>query len=182
MTDADRNDDVLAGEYVLGTLAGAEREHFKARLRHDAGLQDLVAAWERRLGALAERVAPAPPPKNSFAAIERRIGAEAKPGSRTIRGDAGEWSEIEPGVAMKRLFRSPDDESTSFLLRLLPGAVLPPHPHPSNEECLVIDGEITIGELRLGAGDYHVAFRGSPHDVIRSERGALLFIRGALHA
>ena len=42
-----------AGEYVLGTLAGAECEAFRAALATDPQLQAEVREWERRLAPLA---------------------------------------------------------------------------------------------------------------------------------
>ena len=53
----------LASEYVLGTLALAERGGVEQRLPRDAALRDAVAAWEQRLlplTALAPPEAPSP--------------------------------------------------------------------------------------------------------------------------
>jgi hypothetical protein len=44
---------------------------------------------------------------------------------------------------------------------------------------LVIEGEILIGDLRLTAGDYHLARKGVEHDAITAPRGALVFIPAA---
>ena len=68
----------------------------------------------------------------------------------------------------------------SFLLRLDPGATLPGHDHPGDEECMVLEGEMIIAGLRLGPGDYHLGRRGLPHGAISSPGGGLIFIRGAL--
>ncbi|MGQ0677819.1 MAG: cupin domain-containing protein [Rhodospirillales bacterium] len=181
MNDAD-DLDLQAGEYVLGTLSGEERARFAQRMAANPALRKMVQAWERRLGPMAERLPPVEPASGSFATIERRLDAEQDANSRTIRADVGEWLEVAPGVTMKRLHQDNDDAVKSVLLRLLPGASLPPHDHPHSEECLVIEGEITIGDLHLGAGDFHVAYPGSPHDAIRSRRGALLYVRGVLAA
>jgi quercetin dioxygenase-like cupin family protein len=184
MTDPDAESlDLFAGEYVLGTMRGDARKRFAERMARDPALARLVAAWEKRLAPLADAVPPQAPPPGNLAAVERRLDAEfSAAGSRTIRADSGDWSEIAPGVAMKRLYREPGDGRESVLLRLLPGATLPAHEHPQSEECLVLEGAIDIGELHLAAGDFHVALPGAPHDRIHSRRGALLFIRGALAA
>jgi quercetin dioxygenase-like cupin family protein len=77
---------------------------------------------------------------------------------------------------MKILYR--DSTATSFLLRLSPGAKLPPHVHAADEECLVLEGELLLAEgVRLKAGDYHFAPRGLPHGTAHSPSGALLFRR-----
>jgi quercetin dioxygenase-like cupin family protein len=61
-----------------------------------------------------------------------------------------------------------------------PGAVLPPHEHPADEECLVLEGEIEFGEIVARAGDYHMAPEGVPHGHTRSPKGGLMFVRGGI--
>jgi anti-sigma factor ChrR (cupin superfamily) len=60
-----------------------------------------------------------------------------------------------------------------------PGASIQGHHHASAEECLVLEGDLRIGDLHLKAGDYHVAAEGSIHPVLRSQGGAVMFVRGA---
>jgi len=95
----------------------------------------------------------------------------------TIRSQGGLWDQLAPGVHMKRLHREGD--ARSFLLRLEAGAELPVHRHDADEECLVLEGEVFVGELRVGTGDYHLARGGTTHNTIRSPHGAVLFIRSA---
>lgn len=61
----------LAGEYVLGSLAGAQRRALEARLPHDAALRAAVQAWEQRLLPLTSLVSPVEP----SAAVWPRIAA-----------------------------------------------------------------------------------------------------------
>lgn len=63
----------LAGEYVLGTLQGSERDEFKQRLAVDQVLQEEVNTWENRLAPLLETVEPVPPPANNWSRIQERI-------------------------------------------------------------------------------------------------------------
>ncbi len=67
----------------------------------------------------------------------------------------------------------------SYLLRFAPGATISSHPHDRVEECLVVEGDISVGDLRLTAGDYHVVGPDQVHEP-RSEHGALLYIRGEI--
>jgi anti-sigma factor ChrR (cupin superfamily) len=60
-----------------------------------------------------------------------------------------------------------------------PGASIEGHHHANAEECLILEGDLAIGDLRLNAGDYHVAAKGTIHPVLRSQGGALMFVRGA---
>ncbi|HVM82242.1 MAG TPA: anti-sigma factor [Candidatus Binatia bacterium] len=70
-------------EYVLGTLAGAEREAFEAELARDAALQRAVADWSDRMQPLADSVPAEAPPvalrRRVFDQIAARAPAEAKP-------------------------------------------------------------------------------------------------------
>lgn len=70
--------EVLAAEYVLGTLGLAERRQVQQMIASDAAFATLVADWERRLGELNVLVTPVEPPP----AILDRIKA------RHARGDA----------------------------------------------------------------------------------------------
>jgi quercetin dioxygenase-like cupin family protein len=139
------------------------------------------------LACLAEQQAPAAPRPEVAARLKVRIMEEVRAGAATqpavapptltVRAMEGQWVPLGPRMEMKVLRQ--DAESRSFLLRLQPGAVLPPHDHPLDEECYVLEGEVSFGDVRIGAGDYHLAPRGVPHGLVRSRRGALLLLRGA---
>ena len=98
--------------------------------------------------------------------------------TNTVRPEAGEWEKFSPRIKMKVLRREADGSSMSYLLKLEPGAFLVPHKHHIDEECVVLEGMVMIGEELVGPGTYHLAPRGMIHAPIRSEHGAILFIRG----
>lgn len=80
MSDEDPDDpDLLAGEYVLGTLAPKLRDALQTRLSMDRGLQTRVAAWEARLAPLADAV----PPLEPSPAVWRKIAARIAHGQAT---------------------------------------------------------------------------------------------------
>jgi len=72
-----------------------------------------------------------------------------------------------------------DGTITSRLCRLEAGACLDGHDHPHDEECMMLSGDIFLGDILLQAGDYQIASAGSQHLEISSDTGALLFVRGA---
>jgi anti-sigma-K factor RskA len=76
MDSDDLND--LAGEYVLGTLAGAERVAFEGRLQRDTAAMRAVAQWALRLQPLADAVTPAIPAPQLWQRIERELGLPGK--------------------------------------------------------------------------------------------------------
>lgn len=140
--------------------------------KRDAPLPDDLAA---RLASALEPVT-APPPALRARLLERARRTPPN-GPLTVRAAEGDWQPFLPKVQLKRLLQEGD--TLTYLLRLEPGAIIVPHEHPQDEECIVLEGEARIGDLVLRAGDYHVAPQGVPHDAVRSESGALLFLRGA---
>ncbi|MGH8580827.1 MAG: cupin domain-containing protein [Gammaproteobacteria bacterium] len=107
----------------------------------------------------------------------RQVRASKHAGLKTVLKGQGRWIKLGPLVDIK-LLRS-DEQSRSYLLRMQPGAVLPPHQHALDEECLMLEGEVWIGDIHLCAGDYHVAAKGTPHGEVRTSTGGLAFLRGA---
>ncbi len=67
--------DLLAAEFVLGTMTGAARRRFARWLADDPFVARRVRGWEERLVGLAFRVEPVAPAPAVWASIERRIGA-----------------------------------------------------------------------------------------------------------
>ncbi len=130
------------------------------------------------LGACAEAPAAARADALRARLLDRaRATLYCADGTLTIFGDGGDWVALAPRVRMKKLHQ--DAGGRSYLLRLEPGAVLPSHAHEGDEECLMMEGEVFLGELLVRAGDYHLAPAGTRHSGITSPAGALLFIRSA---
>jgi quercetin dioxygenase-like cupin family protein len=115
-------------------------------------------------------------------AIKRRLlerVADADESHLTIAADAGDWRPFTPGVALKVLREQ--DGVLSYLLRLEPGARLPPHRHPIDEECIVIQGRLQVGtHTEIGPGGYHLAQRGALHPSIVALEDTTVFLRGAV--
>jgi len=99
----------------------------------------------------------------------------ARVGFHTVHARDGEWLGLVRGVELKLLRE--DADSRSFLVRMAPGSELPAHPHPADEECLVLEGDVTLAGVVCRAGDYQLAPAGRDHDVVRSEGGCVLFVR-----
>jgi quercetin dioxygenase-like cupin family protein len=66
---------------------------------------------------------------------------------------------------------------------MAPGTSLRGHDHDDHgdvEECLVLEGELNVGEDVMRAGDYQRALPGSEHAEQHSRTGALLYFSGTL--
>ncbi len=81
MTDHD-DIDMLAAEYVLGTLEADERAEVAQRREHDTDLDARIHAWEARLAPLGDEVRTVAPGPDLLARIERRLD-ELETTSRT---------------------------------------------------------------------------------------------------
>lgn len=78
MTTGQQDDrDVLAGEYVLGTLSFEQRLEVQQRLEHDVLLRAAVDAWEQRLHPLTALAPEHTPSPLLWARIERSLGARS---------------------------------------------------------------------------------------------------------
>jgi quercetin dioxygenase-like cupin family protein len=105
--------------------------------------------------------------------------ADADTSHLTIGADEGEWQPFLPGVAIKVLREHAG--VLSYLLRLAPGATLPAHRHPLDEECLVLEGRLRVGSrIEIGPGGWHLAHGGALHATIGTDTGATVFLRGAV--
>jgi anti-sigma factor ChrR (cupin superfamily) len=86
------------------------------------------------------------------------------------------WTALNKKIQVKIVFE--DDRTISWLLRMLPGGLLAPHDHADGvEECMVLEGELSINGVQFKAGDYQVAHPGSVHHQVATDKGALLFLK-----
>jgi anti-sigma-K factor RskA len=108
MTEPDDRD-MLAAEYVLGTLDGDERAAVTARLDADADLARAVEAWEDRLAPLVEQVREVVPPESVRDAIlarifgpARRVGSGSGPeaSADSLRRRLRRWQGATGGLAL----------------------------------------------------------------------------------
>lgn len=148
------------------------------------------SAGKASMGALAEALVAALEPASidpqKLAGLRARIlsGAGRLPYAvtETIRGHEIGWQESWPRIWVKVLKRDASSGIQLALFRLEPGAVMPEHAHTKDEECVVIEGELTIGPLHLQSGDLHVAHPGTIHPAITTRTGALVFVRSEILA
>jgi anti-sigma-K factor RskA len=83
------DDEVLAGELVLGVLAPAERRRAQTRAVADREFSARVAAWEHRFAPWLAEVVPLAPSAQLWPQICRRLGWEGSAGP-----GAGLWQSL----------------------------------------------------------------------------------------
>lgn len=112
-----------------------------------------------------------PEPEAAWWRLPRR-GLEAVPfGKRR-------WHPTFPGVEVMPLWGSPD--CTSMLVRFAPGGGVPDHHHAVHEDCLMLEGEMFLGDILLRPGDYQLAPAGGGHFGEMSDVGGTFFFHGAV--
>ncbi|MFN4263152.1 MAG: cupin domain-containing protein [Thioalkalivibrionaceae bacterium] len=173
-----------AASPATGKAVVAERESDRMRNVTTKDVSDNAAA-----AGLVGAGGAAQPPGRSTSRDEETDGrsAEAGPSRRRIstvsmtrRAHEGQWWSVRDGIRIKSLHVDKRSGSRSFLMSIAAGATYPAHPHQHDEECIVLEGDVRIGDERLVAGDYHLAPAGSVHTELSSEHGALLFLRAGL--
>jgi quercetin dioxygenase-like cupin family protein len=147
--------------------------------------EDVDALGEELLGKLAEGLPPAELATTQRASMRARVMARAldapPPDSETIRGEDVPWREAWPKVWVKVLKRDPAADIQITLMRFEPGGRIPAHLHRKDEECYVLQGEVTVGSHCVRAGDFHVAHAGGHHPDLISRTGALVMLRSEHH-
>lgn len=84
--------EILAAEYVLGSLHGQARRRFERWMMESGRVRQEVWFWEQKLGQLSAEVQPVEPPKSVWQAIERRLWPQAaESGKRARSGLSWLW-------------------------------------------------------------------------------------------
>jgi anti-sigma factor ChrR (cupin superfamily) len=131
---------------------------------------------------LAEGLSPVRPIAERERLLHQRLrhrvshSAASHRGMRTLRKSDQQWKTLSKGV--RACVLHDNGIVSSALIEFDPGTRLPGHRHLAHEECVVLRGSLTAGELVVGPHDYHLAPYGSKHPSIGSEEGALIFLRG----
>lgn len=114
----------------------------------------------------------------SLPSDEARWWAEAMQTSGWRTPSEQAWGPPQQGVAMLSLCSS--DDVVSMLVRMQAGAKGADHCHALDEDCMVLRGDMYLGDILLRGGDYQLAPAGGSHFDITSDDGALFYFHGAL--
>jgi anti-sigma-K factor RskA len=124
MSDApDR--DLLAAEYVLGTLEGEEAVAAARLLETDPVFAAAVRAWEERLAPLAAGVPPVPPPPQLWNRIETTMAPSAKLSETTTTTPSAKLSETTMAAPSAKLSEATTAPSANLLETTTPATVVP---------------------------------------------------------
>jgi mannose-6-phosphate isomerase-like protein (cupin superfamily) len=164
-----------AALYALGKLAEAEARGFERRLESGCSLcQAELESHQRTAELLLSATVGVMPPASLEERLMRSVGtlANEASGAELLRSHEGEWvASPDPGVKYRFLHGR-----KTVLVRMEPGSRCSSHEHAFNENCLVLEGTVEDGDMKLNAGDFLFMPAGSSHTPSYSETGCLLLI------
>ena len=163
-------DGALASDGMVPVTAGGHA--YSVRLRNEPGAP-LHAVGETTVYVRQCLVDP-----GSLPALEARWWSLATRPVAWIDPGRQRWLRASEGVEVLPL--RGDSEVVSMLVRFAPGAAVADHHHALDEDCLVLGGEMFLGDILLRSGDYQLAPAGGSHFGETSDVGVLFFFHGAL--
>ncbi len=100
-----------------------------------------------------------------------------EPGFDYVLSGQGLWQDTPfPGVQFQVLHYNEKADLLTQLVRLAPGARFPAHRHGAAEQCLVLEGIVSLGTLKLRPGDFNLAAANTVHNETTTEEGCVLLI------
>ena len=164
-----------AALFALGQLDPKAAARFEARLASGCEIARAEFLAFHETAADVGFTAPAhTPPPDLRGRLLARI-AQPPPdhtGMAVVGGGESGWLPgPAPGVEIRLLHKK-----TTMLVRLAPGARAPIHHHHSDEQCLVVAGSMTDGEITVKTGDFVYMPAGTTHGELWSETGCTFLI------
>lgn len=98
------------------------------------------------------------------------------------RAEEGEWIDLGlKGVTFKHLFVDHETGYATTLVRMAPDSWYPTHRHAGYEECYMLQGEVSCGEVQLFAGDYQRMTGGTLHQPLHTKTGCMFLVVASEH-
>jgi anti-sigma factor ChrR (cupin superfamily) len=186
----------LAAFYLSGAMSEAERAAFEAHLAEGCVECDTeLRALDEIAAALANTVEPvAPRGMTRVATLARANESLGELSPQQVEGvsalvaaveenldevlqAAQDWEQLSAeGVFFHRLEVDQKQKRVVGLVRMEPGARFPPHSHDSAEQCVVLHGDLRLGQRRMVAGEYRYWRPGEPQPAQSTEEGCLLLV------
>ena len=177
--------------YVSGALSEPVRRAFEEHLKSCGSCRLAAQELETTTRTVLDGPGsdqPVPPSAAPDAAASRPAQVwkrwtppPTRDGVCIVRATDGAWEDTGvAGVEVRQLYTDRAHNRATMLVRMTPGAAYPRHLHNSPEECLVLEGDLSVGAHTLRPGDYQRAEPGSTHGVQSTRAGCLLFLVSGL--
>jgi quercetin dioxygenase-like cupin family protein len=96
--------------------------------------------------------------------------------SQVLRERDALWEDFGPGIRRRVVWQQ--GQESCYLARAEAGAYVPPHGHHVDEECLMVEGELFLGDILLREGEFQLAPAGLEHGRVQAASETLLYVRG----
>jgi anti-sigma factor ChrR (cupin superfamily) len=172
----------LAAAFSSGEITPAERAELLAKLAVALPTEKKEAAEIIDTAALlSSSIAPEVPSPalktKIFERIQKTNQAASAPLTFLSQAAESDWQPMKvPGAYVKLLSLNRERGYAVALGKLDRNTSYPAHVHKGAEDVLVLTGDLSIGQTRLEAGDFHHAEAGSRHDINHSENGCTILI------
>jgi anti-sigma factor ChrR (cupin superfamily) len=170
--------------YALGTLPASEVPRVETQIGACADCRSDLEALRLVVDSFVSWPTDILRPSTSlWERLERRIGGESGRSERPAPALPAEpeWQEAAPGISCKLLATDVETGRVSMLVRLAPGAEYPPHTHADFEELYMLEGELTVDDKKLYAGDYLRSEAGTTDRRVWSEAGCTGVLLTSVH-
>jgi anti-sigma factor ChrR (cupin superfamily) len=176
--------------YALGALPQDEAWALENCLaENDNSLAEELEVFETVAAHLALAAPEQTPPLKLRQNLLALVAEETKPSAKetftssprnlpffSLRAEESQWQEIAPGMLTRTLFVDHERGMVTSLVRMLPGAALPPHKHLGIEQFYVLEGDCIVEGTHLGPGDFHSAAAGSVHESTYTVEGTTFLL------
>jgi hypothetical protein len=169
----------LAAMGSLGLLEGDDLRQFEELVSSgDASALAARRDVEEIAAMVALAVEPALPGSGLKGRLMERANEILYEGLGALRASEGVWTPTNvAGVTCKRLYYDRDTKMGTLLVRMAPGACYPAHRHSRDEQCLILEGDLTYPNGKsYGPGDFTWAKAGSIDPELHTVGGNLLLI------
>ncbi|MFO0947876.1 MAG: cupin domain-containing protein [Planctomycetota bacterium] len=178
----------LIASYVAGALSKEEAEAVESMLNsgHEAYLAEFHSMEPVLLEFFKAVVPQTPPPAIRESLLhridEREIASRRAKGEVFIQRDQdSRWIETgSPGVRLRSLFVDHGKGRQTYLIRAEAGASFPAHKHLADEECFILEGDLSTMGNEFHTGDYLRFAAGTVHDETRTRGGCLILMTSAI--
>lgn len=110
------------------------------------------------------------------ATIYLRNGGTEPTHAGTARERDAVWEDYAPGIRRRVLWQA--DGAVAYIAKAITGAAVPSHGHHRDEESLMLDGDLFLGDVLIREGDFQLAPAGLVHDTVQAGSDCMVYIRG----
>jgi quercetin dioxygenase-like cupin family protein len=167
--------DLVPGTRLTHGLGLAGRHSEWLVVRGQASVDGTTLGFLDHHGRAASQAEPVLASREGATLYVRDSDDEPTPAG-TTREAPEPWEDFAPGIRRRVLWRS--GNASAYLARAHNGAAVPPHSHKNDEECLMIEGDLFIGDILVREGEFQLAPAGVHHGLVQAASDCLLYVRG----